>query len=293
MRWKKLTTEKFISNMKLIHGDKYDYSLVDYISNKIKVKIICPIHGVFKQEPKHHTSGHGCMLCSNDRNRINDIIAKFKKIHKNKYNYSLVKYTTKQTNVKIICQLHGIFLQQPASHLLGCGCPNCSKTKKLTSIDFINKSKEIHGEYYDYTNVDYVNIATKVNIICPKHGVFQQLPKSHKKGHGCYLCKESEGEKKILNFLLKNSIEFIRQQRFTDCRNIRMLPFDFYLPKHNLCIEFDGLQHFKPIELWGGKKRFLYIKKCDNIKNIYCREKKIKLIRISYKEDILIKLKYL
>ena len=91
---KKLTNETFIIKSKEIHGDKYDYSLVDYQHNKIKVKIICPIHGEFDQEPRHHTKGRGCTSCGRiitgtaRRTTIDEFINKSNKIHKNKYDYS-------------------------------------------------------------------------------------------------------------------------------------------------------------------------------------------------------------
>lgn len=128
---KKLTNETFIIKSKEIHGDKYDYSLVDYQNNKIKVKIICPIHGEFDQEPRHHTKGRGCTSCGRiitetaRRTTIDEFINKSNKIHKNKYDYSLVDYVNTNTKVKIICPIHGEFEQAPELHIIGCGCPKC------------------------------------------------------------------------------------------------------------------------------------------------------------------------
>ena len=125
------TTEQFIIDAKSIHGDKYDYSLVDYINNKSKVKIICPTHGEFEQIPYSHLSGKGCPKCKGDKSRIlnqsntEEFINKADKIHDNKYDYSLVEYENARTKVKIICHVHGEFEQTPASHLSGHGCPKC------------------------------------------------------------------------------------------------------------------------------------------------------------------------
>jgi very-short-patch-repair endonuclease len=74
------------------------------------------------------------------------------------------------------------------------------------------------------------------------------------------------------------------KKRFNECRNVRELPFDFYLPKLNICIEYDGLQHFSPIDKWGGDDRFSNIKTSDNIKNNFCIQNNIKIIRIPYTE---------
>ena len=110
-------------------------------------------------------------------------------------------------------------------------------------------------------------------------------------GEGCWKCKESKGEKIIGKFLINNHIKYERQYKFNNCRNIIPLSFDFYLSNYNTCVEFDGIQHFKSIEYWGGIKNLNYIKKCDKIKNDYCKNNNIKLIRIRYNENIIDKLK--
>ena len=93
-------------------------------------------------------------------------------------------------------------------------------------------------------------------------------------------------KQKINKYLLKNKIKFERQKRFNTCRNIKPLPFDFYLLEHNICIEFDGFQHFIIHEKWGGKIQFEKIQKRDQIKNNFCKNNNIKLIRIKYDENI-------
>ena len=110
--------EKFIDRSNEVHNNKYDYSLVDYINNKIRVKIICPIHGIFYQIPYHHYNGCGCPICS--KNRKSDsyaIINRFNFKHDNRYDYSLLEYVNMHTKVKIICIDHGIFEQTPLYHL--------------------------------------------------------------------------------------------------------------------------------------------------------------------------------
>ena len=128
-----LDTSQFIIKAKNIHGDNYDYSLVNYINGKSDIKIICLIHGIFKQRPSHHLSGHGCRKCSTFKNsntrRIttDQFITKAKNVHGDNYDYSSVKYKNMHSNVVIICSDHGLFKQQPANHLVGKGCPKCSK----------------------------------------------------------------------------------------------------------------------------------------------------------------------
>ena len=111
------------------------------------------------------------------------------------------------------------------------------------------------------------------------------------RGIGCPICNESKGEKEIRIFLENNAIKYSRNKRFNKCKDKKTLPFDFYLPKYNLCIEYDGLQHFKSIEFWGGEISLLEQKQRDQIKTTFCKENNIKLRRIKYDENILEKLK--
>ena len=151
---------------------------------------------------------------------------------------------------------------------------------------FISQSKKIHGDNYDYSLVNYKKSKEKVIIICKKHGEFKQTPNSHLKGNGCPICKESKGEKKIREFLIKNKITHTQQHIFNKCKNIQVLPFDFYLPDYNICIEYDGIQHFKPVKFFGGVKSFEIIKQNDLIKTKFCLLNNINLIRISYLEGV-------
>jgi len=153
---------------------------------------------------------------------------------------------------------------------------------------FIDKSNIIHGNKYDYSYCDYINMTTKVIIICPIHGKFNQRPKDHiHSSQGCPICKQSKGELIITNYLNSHNIEFVAQKTFKDCINIKMLPFDFYLQKFNLCVEFDGEHHFRSIEFFGGDKSFKQRKILDNIKNKYCTDNNILLLRIKYTDDII------
>jgi very-short-patch-repair endonuclease len=284
---KKLTNIDFIHNAKNVHGDKYDYSLVEYINAKTKVKIICPKHGIFEQTPNNHISNkNGCPKC---KNLITDFIEKANAIHNNKYDYSLVNYQNSKSKVKIICPKHGIFEQTPNNHInLKQGCPLCSKNN---NDSFIEKANVIHNNKYDYSLVNYQNSKSKVKIICPVHGVFEQTYDSHiLKKCGCPNCKISKGENEIKTFLIDNNIYFINQYKFDNCKNKRKLPFDFYLPDLNVCIEFDGEQHFRKHKLWGEEK-LIQTQTNDQIKNIFCIENNIKLIRIKFDENINKKLK--
>ena len=150
---------------------------------------------------------------------------------------------------------------------------------------FIKKANIKHSLKYDYSKVEYINATTKVIIICPLHGEFKQTTNNHLTGFGCPSCNESKGELRIKEYLNSKNINFKIQFKFKNCKNLEtnyLLPFDFYLPKYNICIEFDGMQHFKPIEHFGGEIAFKKLQHRDNIKINFCKNNNIKLLRIPY-----------
>lgn len=196
---KKYNTDSFIEKAIIIHGnDNYDYSRVIYKNSKTKVKINCKIHGLFEQSPTKHLSGQGCKSCgviraiNSIRGNKEEFIVNAKKIHgEGKYDYSNVDYKSRNDKVKIICNIHkNEFLQSPYHHLEGkTGCGKCSGAdKQITTEKIINQFNEIHGDKYDYSKTVYKGTYTKVIIICPVHGEFEQTPKKHKVGQGCSIC---------------------------------------------------------------------------------------------------------
>ena len=240
-------TAQFIEKARIVHGNRYDYSKAKYMGSKIKICIICPIHGEFWQMPTNHLKGCGCRKCAKkEKMSVNEFIEKAKKIHGNKYDYNLIEKLSENKKIKIICKKHGIFEQYYHHHLQGCGCPMCSNNKKSTTEKFIKEAKKIHGDKYDYSKVNYINNHTPVCIICPKHGEFWQMPANHiLSKSNCPLCNESKLEEEINLLLNENTIENIRQKKFNNIKNINPLPFDFYLPKYNVVIECQGIQHFE------------------------------------------------
>ena len=283
---KRKTTKEFIEQAKKIHGNKYDYSLVEYNTMKTKIKIICYNHGTFEQRTDAHLSGQGCPMCNYEQksNKTN-FIKKAKKIHGNKYDYSLVRYKNNHTKVKILCHIHGIFKQIPNNHISKKqGCPKCNnESKRLSQTDFIERSKNIHNNKYTYQH-DFKTTRENVSILCPSHGEFTTTASIHLQGYGCPKCKTSKGEKKILKLLSDNNIIFEYQKKFKKCKDIQTLVFDFYLPDYNLCVEYDGKQHFEPIEYFGGLNTFKYIQAHDKIKTDFCKKNNITLNRISYND---------
>jgi len=190
---RKLTTKELIDKAQQVHGNRYDYSKVNYYNSHTKVTIICPEHGEFEQTPNNHLNGCGCPKCGLNiiKNNRKPLQLKFINnaniIHNNKYDYSKVIYEGSKIKISIICPEHGEFKQSPNSHLKGNGCPKCSGNY-IDQNYFIQKVQQVHGDRYNYSKINYINGKTKVIIICPEHGEFEQTPNTHLRGNGCPKC---------------------------------------------------------------------------------------------------------
>jgi len=133
------TKQEFIEEAQQVHGDRFDYSEVEYVNTHTPVKIMCGQCGlVFFQEPSSHLAGHGCPKCSKKKtHKIIDqevFIARAKEVHGDKYDYSKTEYKDMHSKVHIICPRHGDFYQRAQSHLLGSGCPECKRDKQVERI---------------------------------------------------------------------------------------------------------------------------------------------------------------
>ncbi len=181
----------FLARARAAHGDKYGYGLVAYKDVKTKVQILCPEHGVFEQTPDAHKRGHGCDKCGGSSSlNTQSFITRAHEIHGYKYNYAQVEYVTARAKIIIICPEHGPFEQVPHSHLTGNGCTFCSRGPgSVSTSSFIALAKATHGDKFDYSRVKYVASESKIIIICPDHGPFEQIASAHLKGaFGCYKC---------------------------------------------------------------------------------------------------------
>ena len=230
-------------------------------------------------------------------------VIKAKQIHGNKYDYSKVNYVNQTTKVRIICNKCGTeFWQTPNNHTNKTkpqGCPNCkyikiisenAKRAKNASETFVIKAKQIHGNKYDYSKVNYINAHTKICIICNKCGFeFWQTPNNHINNHhpqGCPNCMcQSVGEQKIKEFLDYKSINYIHDKSCLEWlinpkTSYKLRP-DFYLPDYNLVIEYDGRQHFKSDKNTGWGDSFEKVKERDLLKEKLCREHNVDIIRLS------------
>lgn len=293
----------FVEKARAAHGDEYDYSLFVYVSAREKGMIICQRHGPFPQTPNIHLRGCGCDKCGNESaadkraTGTEAFILQARKVHGEKYDYSLVEYTTSLEPVTIICDIHGVLSILPSNHLRGHGCIDCGFLKTGDGLrkpvqEFLAQAREVHGERYDYSKVVYINCKTDVEIGCNKHGFFWQSPANHCKGSGCKLCGDllnSKGIRRIESWLAANGIGYEREKTFDGLRSVttrnQFLRYDFFVPDANMLIEFDGPQHFKLIEHWGGELAFRALVANDRRKNAWANERGYRLVRIGFTDE--------
>lgn len=279
----KKTTEQFINEAIAKHGNKYDYSKVEYQGNKKKVCIICPEHGEFWQGAAAHLNGAGCPACSNcEKIDSQSFIRRSQIIHNMKYDYSKVEFQGLKKEVVIICPEHGEFLQKPYNHIRGYGCQLCGGSLRLTNEDFIKKANKIHKGKYDYTKVNYVNTSTKVCIICPEHGEFWQTPNNHLFGVGCPACTQSQLEEEVRELLTIHKISFEAQKTFPWLRFKKKMFLDFFLPEYGIAIECQGRQLFGPSDYYGGMEEFKIEQQRDTKKKELCESHDITMIYYSH-----------
>lgn len=194
----RLSTEEFIARSKEFHGDKYDYSLVEYTKNNVKVKIICPEHGVFEQRPCNHMVGMGCKKCAckdvggrKKKKASESILQRLYALHGDKYTYENLVYKGSNEKITVTCKVHGDFETAAGNFLHKTnppGCPSCyAESRRTTKDEFISVANTFHNGAYDYSEVEYVDWETPVTIICGQHGRFTQPPHNHSR-YGCPLC---------------------------------------------------------------------------------------------------------
>lgn len=291
-------TQSFVKKAKEIHGNKYNYSLVEYINSQSKVKIICPKHGCFEQVPSDHLRGRGCLKCGKEacgekqkEDAAKNFVARCKEIHGDKYNYDKVVYIGSHHPIIVTCPKHGDFITLPNRLLNGRGCKKCkcdtlhslySKTKD----NFIQDAIRVHGNMFDYSMVEYLNNKTEINIICPEHGVFKQKPQVHLGGCGCPICGNA-GEAKIAHYLDVHHINYKREyfikNAFLNNRQKHLFA-DFFIPEKELVIEYNGEQHYKPVKMWGGERKLKKQQERDETLELICKAKGLHLVVIPYTE---------
>lgn len=293
-RRKILTPEEKIQEFKLkakqIHNDKYDYSKVTFNNYTDKIEIICPKHGSFWQSAHHHLQGQKCPACA-DENRSNsykltkeEFIRRARQIHGDKYDYSKVENPKYNEKVTIICPIHGEFQQFVNNHLFDSGCPKCSKHFNYDTETFIMKANQVHNHKYLYNKTNYINARTKVTITCPIHGDFEQLPSTHLSGGGCPKCTQTKGEIIVSQVLDKLKYPYTQQKKICLNLNNKTIIVDFYIKRNGIeyIIEYNGKQHYEPVDYFGGEEQFKKQQLRDCLLREYCKLYNIKLLEIPY-----------
>ena len=289
---KRMGLDNFIQEANQKHNGKYNYSLcINYKNNNSKLIIICPTHGNFPQAAAAHLRGQGCPDCKLETLREKFLWSQEKFMEElktargekyNEYDYSLSVYDGADEPIKIICKIHGAFEQTPSCHLgRNYGCPTCYGKPPLLYDDFVLRAREMHGNQYDYSKFVCTNMHTPSTIVCKIHGEFQQSSDSHLRGRGCKDCKfKNEG---LVNTFLIDKFKF--QRNFHIKINNKNIFSDFYIPKLNLIIEYNGAQHYRPVNFGGLTKyeadeNFKKQQVRDQMLRDYCVEKNIELLEI-------------
>ena len=190
---KKLSNEEAFEKILKKHGNKYLYPNFNYKGYRNKILIICEKHGEFNQAYGDHIIGCGCQLCGGvAKIDTKSFIKKSEIIHNYFYDYSKSKFLGYKNPIKIICPIHGEFIQKPHYHLKGRGCSKCGREKTIKSHSytqdiFLSMAADIHKNKYSYPE-NYEHGYKNLKIICPIHGEFRQIPTSHLKGNGCQEC---------------------------------------------------------------------------------------------------------
>lgn len=271
---KRYNTEDFISRAKLVHGDKYDYSHVNYSISSSKVKIKCNTCGcIFDQVASEHLHGKGCPNCAGNRKMNTDsFIKKAMKVHGTQYDYAKVNYINNHTGVVIICPVHGEFVQLPQHHLNGSGCPKCNQERNaenrlLNTEQFVIRAKQIHGNKYNYDKVVYKSSRTKVLITCPLHGDFYQTPSLHLRGAGCMKCaiENRNADKENANsmgIIIRKKIRDIWMDKFNEkFKNYHIT--SFLLEDGSSCVYL--LENGQELRITVNKNMYDFSKELKNV----------------------------
>lgn len=232
----KITRDEFIERSIKMHGDKYDYSRVDYFDTVVKVLILCKKHGEFYQKPSGHLSGKGCKVCSYDsiRTTQDEFINKCSMIHNFKYDYTETKYIDIYTKITIKCPKHGDFIQKPGVHLKGSGCKRCNSSKGVLKIvkmlDDMNVEYELEKRFETCVNINTL----RFDIDLPTYNCLIEFDgmqhfESVEEWGGEEGLSNSIKRDKIKDKWVKNNKIYLFRLSYKDINNIEMLMDMFFI----------------------------------------------------------------
>lgn len=281
--------KRYIELAKVKFDGKFDYSKVDYnVDPHMKVIIGCPMHGDIQvRTQRHYYSMTGCFICGGIENvearrkykDLGDVVPKSREIFGDVYEY--LEYDKMKGDITYRCAKHGITRQRLSSHFSGRGCQHCKYDKnRITPEIFLAKAKLAHPEGYEYNLDELISVNHKITITHKCGHTYKGRVSNHLSGQGCMRCKSSSGENRIGKFLELAKITYISQFKLDGYK----YRYDFYLPQLNLLIEYDGEQHFRPVDYFGGRKAFKRLVRNDAIKTRLAKDYGYGLLRISYKQ---------
>lgn len=295
----------YLDQLNKVFKGKYEIEKV-IINSGDNIEVFCESHGYFKKDFTSLKRGHGCPTCikftkkSGTKKDTESFIFLSKDTHKDWFNYSNTNYVDSKTKVNLTCNRCGYnFDQLPRINLSGKGCPNCwthrnrlpKYNSRNTLEDIEERCKVFFEDTLDFSNSESKTSNEKITVFCKKcNNNFDQYTGHLIRGVGCQICsrseKQSKPEKLIESILKENNIKYECEKSFEGCSHKNKLRFDFYLPELNTCIEYQGEQHYNPISIFGGedalKKQIIK----DQVKRKYCTENNIKLLEVSYKDNI-------
>lgn len=262
-----------------------------YIDATTPIEHYCKKHNIYWLcLPDNILHGHGCAECGKEkignkkRKTQEQYVNEVGEINKNII--VLGDYIDANTPILHKCKIDMYeWYTTPANILFGKGCPKCGRTMKRTQEEYVEELFLVNPNIEVLE--EYINANTPILHRCKIDGYeWSTIPYILLNGCGCPQCNESHGERFVRQWLDKNKIQYVSQKKFDNCKDKYRLPFDFYLPEYNCCIEYDGKQHFKAIDWFGGQKSLEYTQKHDAIKNKYCEDNNIKLLRIPYFKNV-------
>lgn len=264
-----------------VDGTGHELLSTEYIGIDEKLDIKCPDGHVFNITFHNFLHNHSrCPICKGGVVFSYEYVKEYIESKGSKLLSST--YTNANTKLEIECINGHIHHQTFSAFQRGTGCCYCDNSSRKLTYEFVKEYIESFG--YKLLSDTYINTNSHLLVMCNKGHTYKVSFHNFKAGYRCPVCNGSKGEDMVGKVLKTMNLEHFAQYRFKDCRHKNTLPFDFYIPSLNACIEYDGQQHFEPVEYFGGMKSFKDTQLRDEIKNAYCRDKSIQLIRIPYFE---------
>lgn len=285
----KKTHKEYVDELSAINKD---IEIVDtYINAKTPILHKCKRHNVeWKASPTNILNGDGCPRCKGERikNKLSKTHEEYiKEVFRINQNIEVLEeYINAKTQILHRCKIDNYIWKVEPDHILnGRGCPKCANNIRKTQEEYISEVNILNP---DIDVVDeYINAKTPIFHKCKIHNyIWNIAPYNVLNGVGCPICHESSGERLTRRYLEKNDIRYELQYIFKNCIDINPLPFDFYLPDYNIAIEYQGEQHYRSVDFFGGEEKFKIQQKHDNIKREYCNNNNIRLLEIPYFKNV-------